>query len=75
MHLDKTAHECEPNANAALFMPPGAVRLSEKIENLRQHLGRDALPVIADADAGLVGIALRRDFDETLCEECIWLRC
>ncbi len=66
MHLDKAAYKCEPNTNAALLTPHGAVRLSEKIENLREHFGRDAHPVIADADAGLVAIALHRDFDATL---------
>ena len=39
--------------------------MSEEIENSRQHAGSNAHPGIADANNGIVTIALRQDFDVT----------
>ena len=60
VQLGEPPHQREADAEAAARAVDGVVRLHEQIEDLRQHVGRNADALVGDAQHRVVALARRR---------------
>ena len=66
MQLGQAPHQREPDAEAAARAVDGVVRLHEQIEDLRQHVGRDADALVGDPQHGVVAFAADEHADDAV---------
>ena len=63
VHLDDLPHQREPDAEPAVGAVEGAVDLGEEVEDVAQHLRRNADPVVAHRDHRLVLLGMELEPD------------
>src|SRR5205085_4068022 len=63
VHADQRANEAQADAEAALRSLERMVDLHEGVEDLRQHVARDADAVVLDADHHVGALALDAERD------------
>mgnify|MGYP000386203056 CR=1 FL=1 len=54
MRFSNETNQTQPNADAAFMDISGRVRTIEQVEYIRQMIGVDAFPIIADSDDEIV---------------------
>jgi hypothetical protein len=65
VQLDEALHHGQTDAKAPARPIDGGVELGEQLEDVGQHLGRDALAGVANAEHGLIAVASEGDLDLT----------
>ena len=63
VQLDEPMHDRQAEAEPAVAPSRGRLALAERLEDMRQEIGIDPLPGVADDQANTAAVARHRDVD------------
>ena len=66
VQFGEAPHQRQPDAEAAAGTVDGVVRLHEQIEDLRQHVGRNADALVGNTQHGVIPLAPYEDAHDSL---------